>query len=154
YVPGYDHDVFVSYAHLDDQGEAAWVTNLVRHLDTELRQRLGTKDLRIWIDHNLDGNHPLTPEIMRTIHPSATVIVIMSPSYIASQWCIRERNAFLGFARDCVADGRIFIVRCRAIDRLSLPPEFGDLIGFKFWTQDTDAGGVTRPLGLTNLKEP
>ena len=52
YVPDYDHDVFVSYAHLDDQGESAWVTNLVRHLDTEVRQRLGTKDLRIWIDHS------------------------------------------------------------------------------------------------------
>ena len=56
YVPGYDHDVFVSYAHLDDQGESAWVTTLVRHLDTELRQRLGTKDLMIWIDRSLDGN--------------------------------------------------------------------------------------------------
>ena len=37
--------------------------------------------------------------------------------------------------------------------RRYLPPEFGDLIGFKFWTQDNDAGGVTRPLGLTDLKE-
>ena len=42
YVPGYDHDVFVSYAHLDNQGDGAWVSTLVRHLDTEIRQRLGT----------------------------------------------------------------------------------------------------------------
>ena len=102
YVPDYDHDVFVSYARLDDQGESAWVTNLVRHLDTELKQRLGTKDLRIWIDHSLDGNRPLTPEIMQAIRRSATLIVIVSPSYIASEWCGEERNAFLGFARDCV----------------------------------------------------
>ena len=67
YVPDYDHEVFVSYAHLDDQGETAWVTNLVRHLDTEMSARLGTKDLRIWIDHDLDGNRPLTPEIMEAI---------------------------------------------------------------------------------------
>jgi TIR domain len=154
YVPGYDHDVFVSYAHLDDQGASAWVTNLVRHLDTEVRQRLGTKDLRIWIDHDLDGNHPLTPEIMQAIRRSATILLIVSPSYIASEWCVRERNAFLGFARDCVSEGRIFIVRCRDIDPQFLPPEFGDLIGFKFWTQDSDAGGVTRPLGLIDLKEP
>jgi hypothetical protein len=154
YVSGYDHDVFVSYAHLDDQGERAWVSTLVRHLDTEIRQRLGTKDLRIWIDHELDGNRPLTPEIMQAIRRSATILLIVSPSYIASEWCARERNAFLGFARDCVAEGRIFIVRCRDIDRQFLPPEFGDLIGFKFWTQDNDAGGVARPLGLTDLKEP
>jgi hypothetical protein len=154
YVPNYDHDVFVSYAHLDDQGEAAWVTNLVRHLDTEVRQRLGTKDLRIWIDHSLDGNRPLTAEIMQAVRRSATLFVIMSPSYISSEWCISERNAFLGFARDCVATGRIFIVRCRDTDPKVMPPEFGDLIGFKFWTQDINAGGVTRPLGLTDLKEP
>jgi hypothetical protein len=154
YVPDYHHDVFVSYAHLDDQGESAWVTNLVRHLDTELRQRLGTKDLRIWIDHNLDGNRPLTPEIMEAIRRSATLLLIASPSYVASEWCVRERNAFLAFARDCVSQGRIFIVRCRDIDPLALPPEFGDLIGFKFWTRDPDNGGVTRPLGLTDLREP
>ena len=153
YVPGYDHDVFVSYAHLDDQGESAWVSTLVRHLDTEVRQRLGTKDLRIWIDHELDGNRPLTPEILQAIRRAATIILIVSPSYVASEWCARERNAFLGFARDCVSEGRIFIVRCRDIDPQCLPPEFGDLIGFKFWTQDNDAGGVTRPLGLTDLKE-
>jgi hypothetical protein len=154
YVLGYDHDVFVSYAHLDDQGEAAWVTTLVRHLGTEVRQRLGTGDLRIWIDNELDGNHPLTSEIMQAIRRSATILLIVSPSYIASEWCVRERNTFLDFARDCVPEGRIFIVRCRDIDPQALPPEFGDLIGFKFWTEDTDAGGVTRPLGLTNVKEP
>jgi hypothetical protein len=153
YVPGYNHDVFVSYAHLDDQGEGAWVTNLVRHLDTEVRQRLGTQDLRLWIDHELDGNRPLTAEIMQAIHRSATILLIVSPSYVASEWCARERNAFLGFARDCVLEGRIFIVRCRDIDPQILPPEFRDLIGFKFWTRDTDAGGATRPLGLTDLKE-
>ena len=154
YALGYDHDVFVSFSRLDNQGEPGWVTTLVRHLDTEVRQRLGTKDLGIWIDRDLDGNHPLTPEIMQAIRRSATILLIVSPSYIASEWCARERNAFLGFARQCVSEGRIFIVRCRDIDPHILPPEFGDLIGFKFWTQDGDAGGVTRPLGLTDLKEP
>ena len=94
YVLGYDHDVFVSYAHLDNQGESAWVTTLVRHLETEVRQRLGATDLRVWIDRELDGNRPLTPEIMQAIRRSATILLIVSPSYIASEWCARERNAF------------------------------------------------------------
>ena len=97
FVSDYDHDVFVSYARLDNQGETAWVSTLVRHLDTELRQRLGTKDLRIWIDENLDGNRPLTPEIMRSIQRSATLLIVMSSGYLASEWCAKERNAFLGF---------------------------------------------------------
>jgi hypothetical protein len=153
FVSDYDHDVFVSYAHLDNQGETAWVSTLVRHLDTDLRQRLGTKDLRIWIDEHLDGNRPLTPEIMRSIQRSATLLIVMSSGYLASEWCAKERNAFLGFVRDCVAAGRIFIVHCRETDRTAIPPEFGDLIGFKFWTQDPEAGGATRPLGLADAKE-
>jgi hypothetical protein len=151
FISDYEHDVFVSYAHLDNQGETAWVSTLVRHLDTDLRQRLGTKDLRIWIDETLDGNRPLTPEIMRAIQRSATLLVVMSSGYLASEWCAKERNAFLGFVHDCVAAGRIFIVHCRETDRTAIPPEFGDLIGFKFWTQDPEAGGATRPLGLGTL---
>jgi hypothetical protein len=155
YVPDYGHDLFVSYAHLDNRGEMAWVTNLVRHLETETSARLGTKDLRISIDHDLDGNRPLTVEIVERIRQSATLLVIMSPGYIASAWCARERNAFLAFARECVSDGRIFIVHCREIEPLALPPEFGDLIGFKFWTRAAGAGGgVARPLGLTHVDEP
>src|SRR5687768_12886960 len=77
FVSDYDHDVFVSYAHLDNQGETAWVSTLVRHLETDLRQRLGTQDLRIWIDEHLDGNRPLTPEIMRSIQRSATLLIVM-----------------------------------------------------------------------------
>jgi hypothetical protein len=153
FVPGCDNDVFVSYAHLDNQGESAWVATLVRHLDTEVRQRLGTKDLRIWIDHSLDGNRPLTPEIMQEIQRSAILLVVMSPSYLSSEWCAKERNAFLKFARACVNEGRIFIVRCRDTDPKATPPEFGELIGFKFWTEDPEAGGATRPLGVPDPKE-
>jgi hypothetical protein len=153
FVSDYDHDVFVSYAHLDNQGETAWVSTLVRHLETDLRQRLGTKELRIWIDETLDGNRPLTPEIMRAIQHSATLLIVMSSGYLASEWCARERNAFLGLVRDCVAAGRIFIVHCRETERTAIPSAFGDLIGFKFWTQDPEAGGATRPLGLADGKE-
>ena len=137
YVPDYDNDVFVSYAHTDNEGEAAWVTTLEHLLNTELRPRLGTKDLQIWRDNTLDGNHPITPEIMKAIRRSACLLVIMSPSYLESEWCAKERNTFLGFAREAVAAGRIFIVNCRDTDKSGIPPEFGDLLGFQFWTKDS-----------------
>ena len=129
------------------------MTNLVRHLDIELRQRLGTKDLQIWIDHNLDGNRQLTPEIMEAIRRSATLLLIVSPSYIASEWCVRAQRLSCLCPRLCLA-GPHFHCPMPRIDPLALPPEFGDLIGFKFWTRDPDNGGVTRPLGLTDLREP
>jgi len=154
FVTGYENDVFVSYAHLDNLGEPAWVSTLVEKLDTEVRQRLGTKDFKIWFDADINGNQPLTSQLVEAVRRSATLLVVMSPSYLASQWCARERNAFLGFVRDCVTAGRIFIVNCRETDRdgRRTAPEFGDLLGFKFWTEDPEARAV-RPLGAPDTKE-
>jgi hypothetical protein len=90
---------------------------------------------------------------MHVIQRSAILLVVMSPSYLASEWCSRERNGFLKFARDYVNEGRIFIVRCRDTDPKCIPPEFGELVGFKFWTEDPEAGGATRPLGVPDPKE-
>ncbi|MGH8549845.1 MAG: hypothetical protein ACRERU_14820 [Methylococcales bacterium] len=44
-------------------------------------------------------------------------------------------------------------MHCRETERTAIPPEFGDLIGFKFWAQDPDAGGASRHLGLSGVKE-
>ncbi len=156
FVSNYDHDLFVSYAHTDDEssaGASGWVTTLVQNLDREVRQRLGSKLFSIWIDHELRENKPLTQEILGQLRRSATLMVIMSPSYLNSEWCKRESQAFLSYARDCVASGRIFIVHCRETERGKVPPEFGDLVGFKFWVEDVQPRRVTRPLGSIDPKE-
>ncbi len=111
YVPDCNHDVFVSYAHLDNQGESAWVSTLVQRLQIETQQRLGSKELRIWQDDELNGNHPLTPAVMQAIQGAATLLIVMSPGYLESEWCAKERNAFLTFAQDCVSTGRVFMVQ-------------------------------------------
>ena len=148
YIRDYEHDVFVSYAHLDNESggeQPGWVTNFVQDLGKEVRQRLGTKDLTIWIDKKLSGNLPLTPEIMEAVRRSATLLVVMSPAYLNSQWCARERNSFLSFAADCVKYGRIFVVTQRDTEKTPAPEEFGDLLGFRFWTKDEETD-VSRPL--------
>src|ERR1700726_3554255 len=53
YVPGYDHDVFVSYAHADEAADASgkWATELVDRLRGALKHRLGgSEELRIFFD--------------------------------------------------------------------------------------------------------
>jgi hypothetical protein len=156
YVPGCEHDVFVSYAHIDNEpitiGQRGWVDALADRLHVEVCQRLGTRDFSLWIDHRLDGNHPITPEIFEAIERSATFLVVMSPAYLHSEWCRRERTAFLGLVQDRVAAGRIFIVFAREVQRTALPSEFGDLEGFRFWVQDAEAG-ADRPLGFFDLSE-
>src|SRR5262245_48596368 len=106
YVREYEHDVFVSYSHQDDrpldEDAAGWITTFTRQLETELAKRLGTEKLRVWRDSRLAGNEPLTPQLLEAIRRSATLLVVMSPSYLNSEWCARERNEFLSFARECV----------------------------------------------------
>ncbi len=46
FVPGYKHDVFVSYAHGDNR---EWITRFVGRLESELRNKLGDS-ADVWLD--------------------------------------------------------------------------------------------------------
>ncbi|HTQ07173.1 MAG TPA: toll/interleukin-1 receptor domain-containing protein [Polyangiaceae bacterium] len=140
----------MSYAHIDNEagpGAVGWVDSLIDRLCRELQQRLGRKDVSVWIDRRLTENRPLTPEILDAVKRSATMLVIMSPSYLNSEWCARERTAFLSMVKDRVAQGSVFLVHARPVDRKLVPSEFGDLTGFQFWVADRE-GGAERPLGV------
>jgi hypothetical protein len=151
YVPSYEHDVFVSYAHVDDglePGETkGWVTNLVLSLKNRLAQKLGRSDeLSVFMDHELLGHASLSRQIIGTLERSATLVVILSPGYIASSWCQREASAFLShIATRRQSSSQIFVVRRDKIDGTE-PKEFGDLVGYRFWVQD-NLGTATHVLG-------
>jgi hypothetical protein len=157
YVPHVRHDVFISYAHLDNlkAGEVrgGWVDSLVDPLTVQLKKRVGSDAVQIWMDHELAGNRPLTPEILTAVRESALLVVLLSPAYLRSEWCARERNAFLQVARDRVADGRVFVIKCLDIPRDDSPSEFGDLAGYTFFEKDRDSG-ASRSLGDPDPTEP
>lgn len=148
----YDHDVFISYAHLDDRGERPWISALAKNLTDYASPRLG-RQLRVWKDHELAGNDPVTPAIIGAIRRSATLLVVMSRGYLQSQWCCKERNAFLSLAADRIAEQRVFVVDAWQTDRREMPDEFRDLKGFPFWVRDSEAGGFARPLGQIDAQE-
>ena len=69
YVPGYENDIFVSYAHVDNiplSGiSKGWVETFIDNLATKLAQKIGRTDLfKLWDDRLLAQNAPLTPEIV------------------------------------------------------------------------------------------
>jgi hypothetical protein len=93
YVPGYQHDIFVSYAHADDQ---PWISRLVDRLKVVLKQRLGIEPA-IWNDRGAlsvaDDHRSEIPDRVRT---SALFLLMASPSYIRSRFCIeQEYQVFL-----------------------------------------------------------
>jgi hypothetical protein len=133
YVPPYKHDIFVSYAHVDNEplagADTRWVTNLVTGLRPMLGQKLGRADAySLWMDYELRGNEPVTPDILNQLRETALFVLILSPGYLASEWCYRELNLFIGQAGR--GSGRVFIVEREAVER---PEALRDLLGYKFW---------------------
>ena len=152
YVPNAAHDVFVSYAHNDNdplEGEAGpgWVDHLSRQLSIQVKRRLGANQVECWTDRQLALNKPLTPELTRQVSESALLLVVMSPSYLNSDWCGRERQTFLKVAQNRLAEGRVFIVRSLDVDRASprYPAEFGDHDAWRFYVDDRELN-ATRTL--------
>ena len=98
-VPHYKHDIFVSYAHVDNEPLAGpdtqWVTNLLAGLKPMLGQQLGRADAySLWMDYELRGNEPATPDILRQLQDTTLLLLILSPGYLASEWCCRELRRF------------------------------------------------------------
>jgi hypothetical protein len=153
FVPGYKHDIFVSYAHVDDltdrKDDLGWVKTLVERLKIRLAQLLGRQDnFSLWLDDQLAHHVNITPEILGTIAQTATLIVIYSPAYLLSPWCGRERERFLKLVQERRGDNaRVFLVERDKVELEERPSEFGDLLGFKFWTQDQS--GRARILGVS-----
>ena len=140
FVSHCEHDIFVSYAHVDDEllpgADLGWVTNLVTYIKTRLDQKLGRSDAySLWMDHELSGNAPVTPQIINTLRQTATLVVVLSPGYVASDWCRREKCAFLHSVPEW-GNSRVFVVHREPVDDSDRPPEFRDLRGYQFWVRD------------------
>jgi hypothetical protein len=92
YVPGYEHDVFISYAHGDDR---AWISHLINRLKDELGRRLGIQPT-IWMDDDgLRRSSDFHKEIPASVTSSAVFLLFPSPTYLRSEYCVlRECKAF------------------------------------------------------------
>lgn len=146
---GFAHDLFISYAHADDTPSsgrtAGFVSQFVTDLMAEVERKLGGA-LDIWWDQqDLAGNMPVSPEIVEAASQAAGIVVLVSPAYLRSEWCRRERSTFLQALRARARTGAVFIVSIENLAREKLPEEFQDLVGYQFW-KPLDDGRTTRPL--------
>jgi hypothetical protein len=91
YVPGFANDLFISYAHGDNEGR--WVSGFHERLRIRLRELLPFSPV-IWRDERLGSETNFPLEIRRQIGSTAVVLVVVSPAYLASSYCRLERRAF------------------------------------------------------------
>ena len=91
------NDIFISYAHMDDQvldeDQKGWITKFHRVLRVKLGQLMG-EPAKIWRDEKLSGTDVYDDKIVSEFKKAKVMISVLSPRYIKSEWCNRELNEF------------------------------------------------------------
>jgi hypothetical protein len=124
-------DLFVSYAHADDEVPAnttsGWVTTLVIELKKVLRRKLGGQGARVWMDSQLAANEPVTDTLLRRLTRSRALLLVLSPGYRRSDWCQRELANFAAQARAQGGRDSIFVLEVEGVRRQDWPVALLDL---------------------------
>lgn len=136
----YNVDLFISYAHIDNQPlseeKSGWISRFHEALHTLLSMRLGKK-VRIWRDDKLQGNDSFAEEIVNQFDSTAILISVVTPRYLNSEWCTREVNEFCRRTSDQMfvdQKARIFkIVKTPVESQSTLPSVMQGLLGYDFY---------------------
>src|SRR5690349_19843428 len=100
YIEGYTYDIFISYAHLDNQKifhEAqGWIEEFYTQLNMLMTRRIGKANtIKFWWDNKkLDGSMVFDDFIDESIQQSAIMICLVSPAYLQSEYCSKELKSF------------------------------------------------------------
>lgn len=155
----FDSDVFISYAHLDNQsltaGSQGWVSDFHEALSKRLGEVWGRAP-RIWRDPKLQGNDVFAEELDQRYKRAAVLVSVITPRYVESDWCKRELTGFWQ-----AADGtggavvgtkaRVFKVVKTPVQRERLPEPAQPLLGYEFFQIQPGNG---RPLEFNRVYGP
>jgi hypothetical protein len=105
YVPGFRYDLFFSYASQDNVD--GWVEKFQGQLTSELARLLGRpfSEKTVYLDKiRLNVCQAYPQEMDQAARYSALLTALLSPSYVTSEWCARERRVF----RERLPEGATF----------------------------------------------
>jgi hypothetical protein len=115
------------------------VSSLVNDLQNLLAQKLGRKDAfsQWWDTTNLQGHHQITPAIREGIKQAKIFLLVLSPGYLASDWCRQEMGLFLEKLSVQTRD-RVFVLEFSELEE-ERPESIVDIKGYRFWYQERDS---------------
>ncbi len=142
YVPGFDEDIFISYAHIDNPPYNQWVTALHTFLQYRVTQILGS-NVRVYRDLKLNGIDAFWEVLRERISRSAIFLPVLSPRYVRSDSCRKEAALFGNIAR---GSGQSTVQQMSRIVRVIKTPypsaagpdalQETETLGFRFYDQD------------------
>ncbi len=91
-------EIFISYAHLDNEKiedeQTGWVSHFDQALTLELRAR--GLDVKVWKDNrDLDPDDFFDKEIIARVEGSKVLISVLSPRYVKQPYCLKELDTFV-----------------------------------------------------------
>jgi hypothetical protein len=139
-LPGYDHDIFISYAHHDNYGfggRPGWVDVFEDWLFNWLHKRRGLADLRILRDKKrMHGNTVFDDANQNALDSSALFLALTSRNYLQSDYCrkeLRRYHQYHGRQSGGLRAGdssRLFNILLHNIPHPKWPEEFQGTSGF------------------------
>jgi TIR domain len=151
YLPNFKHDVFVSYAHFDNEEDAQdvrWVSRFQADLKNVLRQRLG-EEPEIFFDSRNFEAHNHVDFLVENARQSAVFVAVFSPSYVAREFTIKELQAFCDGAP---ALSRLVMVELLPVEENKHHPLLRGRKRTPFWWKDRSEHDI--PLRLTPKFNP
>lgn len=104
YEHGFQWDLFISYSWQDNQTPEKWVEAFQARLQNRLDEITG-KDVRIWRDAGKIGpGGVLDSSVTAAVENSAIFLMVLSPNWLASDWCPREHTLFQTAGKQAVAN--------------------------------------------------
>jgi TIR domain len=98
HAAGYEHDIFISYAHDDNHAPGdipGWVDHFQEWLESWLIRRRGLSELSVWRDsRRMSGNTLFDDAIKGAVNRSALFFAFASRNYLKSDYCRDELNWF------------------------------------------------------------
>ena len=152
YIPSFVEDVFISYAHNDDDAYAMESQGWVAQLDEDLRKRVAVfldgQKPAVWRDRDIRNNDDFEQKITGRLLTTATFLSIISPSFFQRPWCIRELEEFAasaeqGYGIKIGEKNRIFKVEKvpLSFDRSMLPNSLQGTGSYRFYGPDPEHEG-------------
>ena len=143
----YQNDLFISYAHIDNERfpekTKGWIDQLHERLEIRLSQLLGTRP-KIWRDPMLRGPDDFRQRLVIELSQTALFVSIVSPRYITSDSCRDEVECFFdGVKRRDLGEKRcVFKIVKTYVPLKDHPLGLQDLLGYEFYERNEASGRV------------